>query len=353
MAQHPPRPTSSAALTRNSSSPTSPRPARSTSTCSGSSSPTKTTNAIYLRAFEEYLHHSSSCAGARSRRSRCSPTACAVPRISTSPPPTTPRSAAGSSAARRLRDPRHRRRGAHRGSARLPDRVLLRRRARRADDAALRPAGRGAIARLDHFNIVTPDVPARRAALRGPRLQGVRGHRGRRRDRLRGLDVPQGDRARRRAHRRRRPAPAPHRLRDSRDAARSCTSATTSARSASPTRSNAAPAATASRTRSTSTCSTPTATASRSTRTTTTRATPTTRVVTWDVHDNQRRDWWGTPGRAELVRERIPRARPRRRTRSRSSNAPTPAKPTSRSAPTGSRTRVPATEQGFKLGAQL
>jgi catechol 2,3-dioxygenase len=34
---------------------------------------------------------------------------------------------------------------------------------------------------------------------------------------------------------------------------------------------------------------------SRSTPRTTTPATRTTRVVTWDVHDNQRRDWWGNP----------------------------------------------------------
>ena len=35
-------------------------------------------------------------------------------------------------------------------------------------------------------------------------------------------------------------------------------------------------------------------------------------VVTWDVHDNQRRDWWGNPVVPVLVHRGIPRPRPRR-----------------------------------------
>ena len=35
-------------------------------------------------------------------------------------------------------------------------------------------------------------------------------------------------------------------------------------------------------------------------------------VVTWDVHDNQRRDWWGNPVVPSLVHRGVARARPRR-----------------------------------------
>ena len=35
-------------------------------------------------------------------------------------------------------------------------------------------------------------------------------------------------------------------------------------------------------------------------------------VVTWDVHDNQRRDWWGNPVVPVLVHRGLPRPRPRR-----------------------------------------
>ena len=35
-------------------------------------------------------------------------------------------------------------------------------------------------------------------------------------------------------------------------------------------------------------------------------------VVTWDVHDNQRRDWWGNPVVPSLVHRGLPRARSRR-----------------------------------------
>ena len=68
-------------------------------------------------------------------------------------------------------------------------------------------------------------------------------------------------------------------------------------------------------------------------------------VVTWDVHDNQRRDWWGNPS-CRPGTPRPPRARPRRQPAGPSSRAPTPARWPSRSAPTGSRTPAPTSPPG-------
>ena len=86
-----------------------------------------------------------------------------APRTSTAPRPTTSRWDAAPSAARRFRQ-RDRRLGPGRGSARLPLRVLLRRRrTSSASPGATTSTAPGALVRLDHFNQVTPDVP------RGPR----------------------------------------------------------------------------------------------------------------------------------------------------------------------------------------
>ena len=86
----------------------------------------------------------------------------------------------------------------------------------------------------------------------------------------------QAERARRRPHGGPRAAAAPRQGSGSASRRASCAPATSSRRPATRTRSSADPGATASRTRSSSTCATPTATASSSTRATTTRAIPTT-----------------------------------------------------------------------------
>ena len=86
----------------------------------------------------------------------------------------------------------------------------------------------------------------------------------------------QADRARRRADGRRRPAPAPPRLRRPRHRRACCARATRSPRPATPRASSAAPGGTASRTPSSSTSATRRAIASSSTHATTTPAIPTT-----------------------------------------------------------------------------
>ena len=74
---------------------------------------------------------------------------------------------------------------------------------------------RGAsISRIDHVNIAIPDVPAAYAYYTDLGLRPVRDDRGCRRDALRGVDVPQADRARRGLHARgRAEAPPPRRSR--------------------------------------------------------------------------------------------------------------------------------------------
>ena len=213
------RPTSCAARTWSSSSPTSPRPATSTSTCSACTSPKRTTNAIYLRSTRGVHPPQPRAAPGPGRRRR----RVLLPRAH----PRGPRQ--GGRLLHRARLPRraprrrlhqgHRRLGARRGPARAS-------RTSSSTTSSTSSASRGAttcytpgeLVRLDHFNQVTPDVPRAVALHGGPRVPGDRGHPGRRGHGLRRLDAPQAHRARHRDDRRRRAAHAPRRLRHAREA---------------------------------------------------------------------------------------------------------------------------------------
>ena len=196
----------------------------------------------------------------------------------------------------------------------------------------------GALVRLDHFNQVTPDVPARpRRTWRTSASASPRTSRTttgttyaawmRRKPTVHDTALTGGD-----GPRMHHIAFATHEkhniLADLRQARRPAHA---------PTGSSAAPAATASPTRSTSTSCDPDGHRIEIYTQDYYTGDPDNPVVTWDVHDNQRRDWWGNPvvpswyTEASLVLDLD--GNPQR-----SSRAPTPRRWPSPSAPTASPT---------------
>ena len=83
-------------------------------------------------------------------------------------------------------------------------------------------------------------------------------------------------------------------------------------------------------------------------------------TITWDVHDNQRRDWWGNPvvpswyTEASLVLDLDGNPQPVIE-RTTSPKWPSPWAPTASPTPARTKTRPPQapTQMGFKLGASV
>ena len=153
----------------------------------------------------------------------------------------------------------------------------------------------GELVRLDHFNQVTPDVPAAATTCEdlGFRVsEDIKDSDG---VTVRRVDAPQADRARHRPDRRQRPAHAPRRVRHPREAQHHPDLRQDGRPAHLATGSNAAPAGTASPTPSTSTSCDPDGHRVEIYTQDYYTGDPDNPIITWDVHDNQRRDWWGNP----------------------------------------------------------
>ena len=152
----------------------------------------------------------------------------------------------------------------------------------------------GELVRLDHFNQVTPDVPRAVAFMQdlGFRVtEDIQDDEGtvyaawmRRKPTVHDTAMTGGD------------GPRMHHVASRRTrSTTSSRSATSSARSAAPTRSSAAPAATACRNAFYLYLRDPDGHRVEIYTQDYYTGDPDNPVVTWDVHDNQRRDWWGNP----------------------------------------------------------
>ena len=200
--------------------------------------------AIYLRAFEEFIHHNLVLrAGAGAPPSPRSPSGCARPRTSTAPRPGT-----GSSGCRIERRPDgfvrgHRRRGARartRSASPTSSSTTSTHVERLTWRYDLLHGGRAGAA-----GPLQPGHPGRAAAAAptcedlgfrvSEDIQDAEG------TDVRGVDAPQADRPRHRPDRRRRPAHAPHRVRHPREAQHPRRSATSSGRCGSSDRDRARP----------------------------------------------------------------------------------------------------------------